>query len=104
MYAFLLFPYNMLVCHMKVEIGVTYAILDILKETDWMLFQPSADNFATFWLFSSTFHEIISIDVSKKLHVMLRSLGICNKNVASSSGQYLWNRSVRPCVVFVLIN
>ena len=27
------------------EIEVTYAIFDILKEADWMLFQPAADNF-----------------------------------------------------------
>ena len=28
------------------EIGVTYAIFDILKEADWMLFQTSADKFS----------------------------------------------------------
>ena len=48
-YTFILFSNNFLVCNLKVfsfyKIWVTYAIFDILKEADWMLFQASANNF-----------------------------------------------------------
>ena len=40
-------------------------------------------------LFSCTFDESISIDVSKKSYVMSCNLRICSKNVPSSRGHYL---------------
>ena len=48
-YVFLLFPNNLHVCNLKVfyfnEIRFTYAIFDIFKEADWMVFEASANKF-----------------------------------------------------------
>ena len=64
------------------EIRVTYAIFDILKEADWMLFQASADKFC----YVSTI--LLYTDVSKKVYVISCNLWICSKNVASSRWHY----------------
>ena len=69
-----------------------------------MLFQASANKFSyvpTIILY--TLYKGISIDVSKKVYVILCNLWICSKNVASSCSHYLQNRSVLPFVLFVLI-
>ena len=55
-----------------------------------MLFQASANKFSyvpTIILY--TLYKGISIDVSKKVYVILCNLWICNKNVASSRSPYL---------------
>ena len=49
-----------------------------------MLFEAMPTNSATCQLFSCIFYESISIDVSKKVDVMLYNLWICSKNVTSS--------------------
>ena len=41
------------------------------------------------FIFWSVFHKSISIDVSKKVYVMLCNLWICSKNLSSSRGNYL---------------
>ena len=48
-----------------------------------------AITFATCRLFSTTFYESITIDVSKKLYVVLCNFWICRKNIASSCSHYL---------------
>ena len=79
--------------------GVTYTIFDILTECYSKLLLT---NFATSPPLSSIFYESISIDVSKKVFVILCNLWICGKNVASSRSHYLYISSVLPCMLFEL--
>ena len=44
---------------------------------------------ATYRLFSCTFHETMSIDLSKKVYLILYNIWVCSKNVASSHGHCL---------------
>ena len=52
---------------------------------------------ATCRLFSCTFHESTNIDVTKKVDVILCNFWICSKNLTSSRGHYLQDRSVQDC-------
>ena len=82
----------------------SYLFLISWRKMTECYFSLLATTSATCRLFSCTFHESICIDISKKVYVMLCKLWIWNKNVASSSGHDLWNRSGLPCVVFTLVN
>ena len=92
-YLFLLSPNNLFVCNLKVFILTKQELLTpflisrrkLTKSYSKLL--PTIS--ATCRLFCCTFYDIISIDVSKKVYMILFNLCICIKNVASSRRHYL---------------
>ena len=92
-YVLFLFPNNLLVCNLKVfiftkqELLTPFLISWILLTECYSKLLPTTS--AKYLLFSCTFHESISIDVSKKTNVILCYLWICSKNLPVSNSHYL---------------
>ena len=92
-YVLFLFPNNLLVCSLiififtKQELLTPFLISWILLAECYSKLLPTIS--AKYLLFSCTFHESISIDVSKKANVILCYLWICSKNLAVSNSHYL---------------
>ena len=78
MYTFLLFANNLLVCNLKVLIFTKLELfMPFLKLTEcYSKLLPTTS--ATCRLFSCTFQESKSVDVSKRVYVMLCNLWMCS--------------------------
>ena len=93
MYVLFLFPNNLLTFVLKVFIFTKQELLTPFliywrKLTEcYSKLLPTTS--ATSGIFSCTFDESISIDVSKKAYVILCNFCTCSKNSASSRGHYL---------------